>query len=185
MKQAIRIFWFFSYALAVLSLPASGLAAGSEKRFALPERGFFQLSVPSGWTEQFDQSSKSPLLSFRQSQGQPFIVSLTPAWQIGADKPALSREELRAGVEHMASGIRLFAVENDIKVNEFAGAAGPGYYFSVTDSAPAPGGYKFMTRGMLRVGDLSVSFTILTNESQDEIVRAALEMLKSAVHVPR
>lgn len=186
MKQRIRVFWLLTYVLAVLSLPASGLAAGSEKRFALPERGFFQLSVPSGWTDQFDQNSKSPLISFRQSQGQPFIVSITPAWQTAAGKSALSREELRTEVEEMASAIHMFSVEqDDIKVNEFAGASGPGFYFFATDAAPGPGGYKFMNRGMLKVGDLSVTFTILTNEGQDGIIRAALEMLKSAVHVPQ
>jgi hypothetical protein len=80
----------------------------------------------------------------------------------------------------------MFSVEQDeIKVNEFAGTAGPGFYFFATDAAPGPGGYKFMNRGMLKVGDLAVTFTILTNEGQDGIVRAALEMLKSAVHVPR
>ena len=185
MKREIQLFWFLLYALAALLMPASGLAAGSEKRFALPEHGFFQLSVPSGWTDQIDQNSKPPLISFRQSQGQPFIVSITPAWQTAAGKSALSREEVRTEVEEMASAIRLFAVESDIKVNEFAGAAGPGFYFFATDASPGPGGYKFMNRGMLNVGDLTVTFTILTNEGQDGIVRAALEMLKSAVHVPQ
>jgi hypothetical protein len=42
MKQGMRVFWFFSYVLAVPLLPASGLAADSEKRYALPEHGFFQ-----------------------------------------------------------------------------------------------------------------------------------------------
>jgi hypothetical protein len=186
MKQGLRVFWFFSYVLAVLSLPASGLAAGSEKRFALPEHGFLQLSVPSGWTDQFDQNSKLPQISFRQSQGQPFIVSVNPAWQTAAGKSALPRQELRTEVEEMASAIHMFSVEqDDIKIDEFAGAAGPGFYFFATDASPGPGGYKFMNRGMLKVGDLLVTFTILTNEGQDGIVRAALEMLKSAVHVPR
>lgn len=185
MKQGMRVFWFFSYVLAVLSLPASGLAAGSEKRYALPGGGFFQLNVPSGWTDQLDPNSKSPLISFRQKQGQPFIVTITAALQTGVGKAALSREALRTEVEEMASAIRLFAVEKDIKLTEFAGAAGPGFYFFATDSAPGPGGYMFMTRGMLRVGDLLVTFTILTNDGQEGIARAALEMLKSAVHVPR
>jgi hypothetical protein len=185
MNQGLRIFSFLLYVLAVLSLPASGLAAGPEKRYALPEHGFFQLSLPPGWTDQFDQNSRPPLISFRQTQGQPFTVAVIPAWQTKAGKPGASREELREEVERMASAIHLFAVEKEIKVIEFAGAAGPGFYFFATDSAPKPGEYKFMTRGMLKVSDLSVTFTILTNEGQDAIVSAALEMLKGAVHVLR
>jgi hypothetical protein len=40
-----------------------------------------------------------------------------------------------------------------------------------------------MTRGKLKVGDVSVTFTILTNEGQDAVVRSALAMLKSASRV--
>jgi hypothetical protein len=182
LNRDMRIVWFFAYALAALALPASSLGADAAKRYALSERDFLQLSVPAGWSDELDQTSQPPLISFRQSKGQPFIVSVSPAWPTRTAKPASSRQELRAEVGKMADAIRLFAVEKDIKVKEFAGATGTGYYFFATDSAPA-GGYKFMNRGMLKVGELSVTFTILTNEGQDGIVRAALAMLKSAAHV--
>ena len=183
LNYRVRPLWFFACVVAVLTLPASAPAAGADRRYALAEHGFFQLSVPAGWSDQIDEKSQPPLISFRQSAGPPFIVSVTPVWQ--ATRPAASRDELRAEVGRMAAAIRLFAVEQDIKLNEFAGAAGPGFYFFATDAAPGPGEFKFMNRGMLRVGDLAVTFTILTNEGQDAIVRAALEMLKAAVHVPQ
>ncbi len=183
LRYGVRATWLYAVVLAVLTLPDSAPAAGVEKRYALAEHGFFQLSVPPGWTDQIDQNSQPPLISFRQGAGPPFIVSITPAWQ--AAKPAATKDELRVDVGRMAEAIRPFAVEQDIKLSEFAGAAGPGYYFFATDAAPGPGEFKFMHRGMLKIGDLSVIFTILTNEGQEAIVRAALEMLKGAVHVAR
>jgi hypothetical protein len=183
LKRVMCGFWFLAGVAAVLALPASGLAAdtGAAKRYAIPERGFLQISVPSGWTDKYENTSQPPLISLRPGQGQPFLVSLTP----GAGKPPATKEELRKSVAELADGIHLFAVEKDIKLSEFAGSAGPGFYFFATDAAPGPGEFKFMNRGMLEVGDLTVTFTILTNDGQDGIVRAALEMLKGAVHVAR
>jgi hypothetical protein len=40
-----------------------------------------------------------------------------------------------------------------------------------------------MTRGKLNVGDVSATFTILTNEGQEAVIRSALAMLKSASRV--
>jgi hypothetical protein len=61
---------------------------------------------------------------------------------------------------------------------------GPGFYFSATDRAPKPDEYKFLTQGVVRVGELSVTFTILTNDGQDAVVKQALDALKSATQEP-
>ena len=63
---------------------------------------------------------------------------------------------------------------------EFSGRSGPGYCFSATDRAPQPGEYKYLTQGIVRVGELSVTFTILTNDGQEAVVKQALEALKGA-----
>jgi hypothetical protein len=53
----------------------------------------------------------------------------------------------------------------------------------VTDKAPNPGEYKYLTQGMLRVSELVVSFSILTNDGQEQVREDALALLKSAVHL--
>jgi hypothetical protein len=170
--------------LAVLVSPASSVAADATKRYALERSGFLQLKVPAEWREEVDAKTQPSVISFRPAEGKPFMVSVIPA-QAGDGKRAPSKQELRTEVEQMAGAIRPFAVENDIKVKEFAGAAGPGFQFFATDSAPAAGEFKFMTRGKLNVNDVSMTFTILTNEGQEAVVRSALAMLKSAARVAR
>jgi hypothetical protein len=39
-----------------------------------------------------------------------------------------------------------------------------------------------MTQGVVGVGELGVTFTILTNEGQKQVVEQALAALKSAAH---
>lgn len=53
----------------------------------------------------------------------------------------------------------------------------------MTDRAPGPREYKYMTQGTLRVSNLVVTITILTNDGQGNIIAVAIAMLKNAVYV--
>ena len=172
-------------ALAALTAPVATRAADAPKRYALEHSGFLQLKVPAGWREEVDAKTQPPVISFRPAEGKPFMVSVIPA-QVAKGKRVPSRKQLRDDVEQMAEAIRHFAVEGDkVKLQEFAGASGPGFQFFATDAAPAAGEFKYMTRGKLNVKDVSVTFTILTNDGQEAVIRSALAMLKSAARVAR
>ena len=183
LKRGLRLLGLLA-AVSALVFAQPGRAADAPKRYALERGGFLQLKVPAGWREEIDAKTQPPVISFRPAEGQPFMVSVVPA-QAAEGKRAPSRQELRAEVRQMAGAIQPFAVESDIKLKEFAGSAGPGFQFLATDSAPAAGEFKYMTRGKFNVGDVSATFTILTNDGQDAVVRAALAMLKSATRVAR
>jgi len=59
---------------------------------------------------------------------------------------------------------------------------GGGFYFTATERNPRADGFKFMNQGALQAGDLTLWFTILTNEGQDTVAVEALAMLQGAVH---
>jgi hypothetical protein len=105
-----------------------------------------------------------------------------PIWPTENGAPKPDRETLQRLAQRAAGGIKSPALEKTIEVLEFEGAAGVGYYFSVTDHAPKPGEYKYMTQGILPVGVLMLPFTVYTNDGQQDIVTEALTMLKSAIH---
>jgi hypothetical protein len=73
-------------------------------------------------------------------------------------------------------------VEGVLPLQEIKGVDGRGFYFTATDRAPKPGEAKYLTQGIIRVGEISLAFTVLTNDGQEAVVRAALEMLRTAVH---
>jgi len=75
------------------------------------------------------------------------------------------------------------SIEKSAEVRRINGDRNEGYYFSLTDSAPAPGEYKCMTQGLIRVGDLLISFTVLSNDATQKVRDAALEMLQSALQL--
>jgi hypothetical protein len=88
-------------------------------------------------------------------------------------------------VEQAAAQAKTQAFETDITVQEMKGTTGVGYHYAVTDRAPKPGEFKRMKQGMLRVGDLLVSFTILSQDAADPVNVEATAMLEGAVHSTR
>ena len=176
--------------LLVVQLLAAGasLAADeAQKRYPLPGQGFFQLNVPKSWRDEVQQPKPGmpPTIAFHAAQGKPFDVLVTPLWRTQPNAPVPTKEDLRKRVDNAIDAVRNDAVEKDIQAIELQGASGAGYYFTVTDRAPKPGEYKFMTQGMLKVSDLVVTFTILTNDGQQEVTRAALGMLRTATNVQK
>jgi hypothetical protein len=93
--------------------------------------------------------------------------------------------KMRHSVQQTADKVKPSATEQYLPVEQLTGAPGPGYYFSATDREPKPGEFKYLTQGMLLVGDVVVGFSILTNDAQEKVRDQALATLKSASHIAR
>jgi hypothetical protein len=117
-----------------------------------------------------------------QSGGAPFKVLITAIWSGKGSSPLPTTDQLKQKVRESAEHVRPQAVEKVIDVKDLKGSAAFGYYFTATDRAPKAGDFKYMTQGMMRVGDLMVVFTVLTNDGQSKIIDEALAMMKSAYH---
>jgi hypothetical protein len=157
----------------------------AEKKYALSEQGFFQMNVPAGWSDEVREAGPSlpPTLAFRPGRGQRFEVLVTPIWRAGPDAPAFTKDWIRKQVWGAVDEVKDQSLERSISIVEFAGPSGPGYYFTATDRAPKTGEYQYLLQGMMKVSELVVTFTILTNPGQEQIAHQALSMIKSAVHV--
>src|SRR5262245_7120188 len=177
-------------ALVVSWLMAATAAAQPDgttvRRYTLPDHGEFVIQVPADWKDELHQPPNRlpPTITFGPRSGKAFQIFLTTIWPAAKGSPPQSPDRLRATVERGAEGARSQAVEKELRIVEFQGRSGPGFYFSATDRAPKPDEYKFLTQGIVRVGELSVTFTILTNDGQDAVVKQALDALKSATQEP-
>lgn len=182
----------FTSTLGVLSLVcliALPVAQGEElavRAYPLPGHESLQLGVPKSWQEEVRRPAPElpPTITFREKEGAAFRVMLTPMWSAREDRPLPGPEQIRQSVQRSADGARAQAVEETIPVEEIKGPSCHGYKFSATDRAPEPGGFKYMTQGMLRVGELLVTFTILTNDGQEKIAADALAALRTMVQAP-
>jgi len=186
MKKICSVF----QCVVILLLGFAFIAAAAEKtddrRYPLPDHGVFQMKVPASWKDEVQQPDDNrlpPTIAFRPASGDLFLILISPIWKAKKDAPLLTDGDLQKMVQRAADGTQPNVAEKTLKLIEIQGSAGRGYYFSATDKAPEEGDYKYLTQGALLVGELTVTFNILTKDGQKEVDSAALTMLKGAIHV--
>jgi hypothetical protein len=176
-----------SLLLGVMVATASAGETTSPRRFALPQMGHLELTIPTVWKDQLRQPPQGlpPTIALSPPSGNSFQVLITPLWAVRPGAVVPGKDEIRKLVTRAADEARPQAVEKVIQPKEIVGTAGAGYYFTATDRAPKPGEFKYMTQGTIRVGEIALMFTALTNDGAESELATALEMLKGAKHVPR
>ncbi len=174
--------------LAVAVLAGGSLAARADdptlRRYELPNLDTLELRLPAGWTENVEQppGGGPPTIELATAAGMPFQVFVTPEWPDPASPEIRELPALRDAVRDAAERIKPQAAESFLEVRQLSGANGIGYYFAASDRDPRADEFKYMSQGALQVGDLTLWFTILTNDGQDTIAVESLTILQTAVH---
>jgi len=70
-------------------------------------------------------------------------------------------------------------VEKSIDVMPLRGESAQGYYYKATVRSPEKGGFGHVAQGEVKAANVTVTFTILSNDGQEAAVQQALEMVKS------
>ncbi len=170
-----------------LLLGTGGNAPANEaalRRFELPNADTLELSLPAGWVDRLQEPAGGgpPTIEIAVSEGGPAQVFITPEWPDPVAREVRELPALRDAIRELAQRIQPQAREPVLEVRPLAGSNGRGYYFTATERSPAPGDFRFMSQGALQLDELTLWFTILTNEGEDTIAVEALAMLQSAVH---
>lgn len=171
-------------------LATAATAEISDRIYYLPGHGAITFKVPVAWADKVDQprDQSPPTIEFRQKKGPPFQVLVTPGWPKRPGVPPHSTEEIKAFMERLveerkstpSSHRHVHAKTSDVM--EIKGSAGIGYYFSGIDSSTVgPRDFTHVTQGFIPVADLSVLFTILTNDGQEDIHNSAMNLIKTGV----
>ena len=157
----------------------------AERRYPVGNHGYLILQVPRDWKEQvrLTSSTAPSTIVFGPPAGADFTLLVTPTPPTLKRPTALTREEMRAIVERSAKSAKGWAAESDLPIREFQGRASSGFYISATERAAKAGAHKFVTTGVLSAGELSVPFTITSND-RGAVVQRALDVLKSAAQAP-
>lgn len=176
-RPAVR--WWVALLLLCMAASVSG---ADGRRYPLADRGAIVLAVPDGWREEVRRPRPDlpPTIVYFSSPLEAFRVLITPLWPKNPDAPKPPVDAVRESVRQAADSVKSQAVETSIKIEELKGSQAHGFYFSVTDRAPKPGEYKYMTQGVMGLADLRVTFTILTNDGGESAVLKALDMLQGA-----
>ena len=156
------------------------------RSFPLSQKGKLELTMNSQWRDQVRQPPQGlpPTITLTPATGSSFQVMITPLWAVRPGMVVPGKDEIRKLVQGAADKAGPQSIEQTIPLRELAGATGFGYYFTATDKAPGPGEFKYIAQGTIRVGEIALMFTVLTNDGAGSALSNSLEMLKSAKHVP-
>ncbi|MGE0031217.1 MAG: hypothetical protein AB7T20_08895 [Steroidobacteraceae bacterium] len=174
-------------AAILLALAAAISARADEaphRRYELPNLDTLEMILPGGWQDETDLPPGGTPLTIRlyPIEGARFEVFVTPESPEPTAGDVRDTEALREAVRDAAVRIQPQATEESIEIRRLQGASGIGFYFAATDRAPQPEEFRYMNQGALQAGELTLWFSILTNDGQEAVVADTLAMLRSAVH---
>lgn len=181
--KAIQL--IFSVTLGVTFLAGSIALAGGPKAirtYPIPEHGALELKVPISWKGEVHkpQENRSPTIIFKPARGNDFQVLITVLWDTLGEQDFNSPVKVRTLVEKDGQNFLSKSVENRLVVKQMRGINTIGYFFSLTDKAPAPREFRYITRGGMAVGNLLLNVTILYRVEDSQPLKDALSMLREA-----
>ena len=168
-------------ALLLAACPLFAWAASSS-HIALPGGGDLWLTIPAAWNQKFESPDKNtpPSVWLTQREGPTFNVLMTPLSGTPAGAALSDENRLRAIVTSAARDALAKSVEMTIPIHDLTGPNVHGFYYFATDRAPKPDEWKYLTQGMINIDGAPFAFTILTNDGQEAIAKAALELIRNA-----
>jgi hypothetical protein len=175
--------WRSLFLLAVF--PLSVLAASSH--IALPGGDELWLTIPATWDQKFDSSTKNmpPGVWMTPHQGPSFNVIISPLSGTPMGAAMADENKLRSIVALIGKNALSQAVQMSIPVQDLTGLHVHGFYIFATDRAPKPNEWKYLTQGMINIDGAPFAFSILTNDGQEAVAKAAMESIRNASYHPR
>lgn len=158
------------------------------KEYPLRDSGILRLRFPGIWQDSCQQSPAthppSMIVRLVHPAGENFevLVSLLPKGN--AFEHMDTRQALAITGNHALAG----AVEKTLKLEPLNENDTNGFYFTLTDkpavgAKPSPDRHRYQTQGMVKLGDMGVSFAILFNLRESKDFDTALEMMRTAQFV--
>jgi len=168
--------------LAFLAAWPLSVLAASSSHIALPGGDELWLTIPAAWNQKFDspQTNMPAGIWLTPREGQSFNVLITPLSGTAVGAAMTDENKLRAIVTSASRNALAKSVEMTIPVHDLTSPDVHGFYFFATDRAPNPGEWKYLTQGMINIDGAPFAFTILTNDGQEAVAKAALELIRNA-----
>lgn len=154
------------------------------RSFPVPQHGNLVLGVPESWDHEITQppGELPPTIELTPRQGDEFRFMITPFWSMNGKEEINNPQGAKRLVSERLTSMLPTAVEKDVKIEEFQGKQGVGYYFLVTDRDPGPT-FPYAVAASVGVGDFLLHVTILSRSRDSEAIRQAIRALQGAVQI--
>ncbi|CAN5428124.1 hypothetical protein BH09PLA1_BH09PLA1_37670 [soil metagenome] len=161
--------------------PTINSSAPAVKSYSVDGHGDLNLTIPAGWNESEDAPQPGMPRTVRLTDPDEkfeILISILPPPK---DVPDFnSPQKLRAIADAQGTHMLATSRETSVALEEIKGASANGFVYTLTDRTPAPGSFEFITGGVVGVGDLILSTTMLMHEKNPPQRATALAVLSGA-----
>jgi len=96
----------------------------------------------------------------------------------------MTPEVIQGNVRRAGENMLKEAENKSVTIEDLKGEDVAGYYFTLADSNPKPGEFRYVTQGTFVTGELMTAFTFLHRLPDPENLAIVLRMLAGARQVP-
>lgn len=154
--------------------------------YRIPQQAILKLDLPPSWGDEVQQRSGLARMVLKfdpvpAGSAFMFISVLCPKEELSDTE---TKRRIRVLLEDGGRKLLPQSVEPSIELREFKGRSSAGYCFTLTDKAPKPGEYKYMTQGGYAAGKLILMFELMFNDKDSGVSNLALEMVGGSQAMP-
>ncbi len=171
--------------LAALAGVLYAAPVAANRDFKIPMHGTMRLAIPNGWKVESEPILDPAAVAIHivPESGNAFDIQVTSVW-LDADRLTKTTSQLiKDSAQRAADSLLSHSVETTATLQDIRGTESSGSSFSLTDRAPGPGEFKYLTQGIFLSGEALSSFTILYRTPNPQEVTDALRMFTDARYV--
>jgi len=163
-----------------------GLQPIPPRLFEIPDHGRLRMAIPLEWKAASQESKEVHAVTVRiqPNRGDAFDTKLTTIWLDAAALARMTPDTIKSNVKRSGDGLLAQATDKSLIIEELKGGDVSGFYYTLGDSDPKPGEYRYITQGSFLTGNLLAAFTIMHHQPNTEDVTRVLRMLAGSRHVP-
>lgn len=187
MKPNVLVIFLALTALAVVGPVRAAESEAPSISIQVPGGDKLSASVPAGWKSSLDRPPAGipPTLDLTGPGGT--LLKIT--FLANPQARAIKSEDLDALLTQGSEQYIANSVEKRVTLTRINSKSGPGVYSVFTDSrlagvtAPAPGEFRNVTSGVLAVGRQIVIFALLSNGTDSDEYRRAMEVVTNGLAI--
>ena len=163
-----------------------GLQPIAPRLFDVPDHGRLRMVVPPLW-KVVSKALKAPpaaVIHIQPSIGDAFDLQMTTIWLDAGMKAKMTPDVVKGNVRRSGETLLKDAENKSLIIDDLKGEDVAGYYFTLADSNPKPGEFRYVTQGTFVTGELMTAFTFLHRLPDPEDLQLFLRMLAGARQVP-
>ena len=153
--------------------------------FEIPGHGRLRVVIPLEWTAtaKVNAQPSAAIVHVFPLRGAAFDGQMTTVWLDQANRARMTPDTIKANVRKSAETLLKNSQNQSVIMKELRGEDIAGHYYTLGDSNPGQGEFKYITQGTYLAGELLVAFRFQHRAADSSDLAQFLEMLAGSRQV--